>query len=157
MKHFLIIAIVFNIIAAAQELKIVANSFHADEKKGLSVFEGNVMIIKHNDELNASKVTVYTDANNKPIKFVAFGNASFQIETVDGAKYKGKANKVIYYPIKKEYHFFQNVHLNQINEKKEIIGDEVILKTVDGTAYAKGLKKEPVIMIFNIEDEEEKK
>lgn len=58
------------------------------------------------------------------------------------------AQKVIYMPNIKEYHFFTDVHLRQIDEKKEIIGEEVILKTIEGTAYAKGAKKEPVIMIL---------
>jgi len=74
-------------------------------------------------------------------------------------KYRGTAGKVIYLPEKSEYYFYTNVYLKQIDEKKEIIGDEVVLNITTGKAYAKGLKKEPVIMIFNITDEnqEEKK
>ncbi|MDP2894452.1 MAG: lipopolysaccharide transport periplasmic protein LptA, partial [Sulfurimonas sp.] len=66
--------------------------------------------------------------------------------------------KVVYLPKEKEYHFFKDVHLKQINEKKEIIGEEVILKTIEGKAYAKGAEKEPVIMIFDMpEDKKEGK
>ncbi len=43
------------------ELKIKANQFNTDEKKGISVFDGKVNIIKAKDELNGSNVTVYTD------------------------------------------------------------------------------------------------
>ena len=142
----------------SQELKVKANLFNADQKRGISTFEGNVNIVRANDELNASKVTIYTDSNQKPIKFVAEGGASFNIETLEGAVYKGKAEKVIYLPQKKEYHFFKDIHLKQINEKKEIIGEEVILKTIEGKAYAKGANKEPVIMIFDMpEDKKNKK
>lgn len=153
MKQIVILTIFLVASLFSEELKIKAQLFNADQKSGISVFEGNVNIIKGSDELNASKVTVYTDSNQKPIKFVAEGDASFYIKTLDGSLYKGKAQKVIYIPNKKEYYFYKDVHLKQINERKEIIGEEVILKTIDGKAYAKGAEKEPVIMIFNIPDE----
>jgi lipopolysaccharide export system protein LptA len=138
---------------SADELKIKANSFTSDQNTGISIFSGDVNIIKNNDELNASEVTIFMDKDKKPSKFVAIGNVSFALETKDGAKYQGVAGKVIYLPNKKEYNFYENVHLRQLNEKKEILGDEVILKTTDGKAYAKGLKKQPVIMIFDIDEE----
>ncbi len=140
------------------ELKVKAKLFNADQKSGISVFEGDVNIIRGSDELNASKVTIHTNSNQEPTKFIAEGSTSFNIQTLDGAIYKGKAQKVVYLPKEKEYHFFKDVHLKQINEKKEIIGEEVILKTIEGKAYAKGAEKEPVIMIFDIpEDKKEGK
>jgi len=148
---FILLALSLN----AQELKVKANSFYSDKKTGISVFEGEVNIIKSKDELNASKVTIYTDKENKPTKFVAEGNASFSIMTKEGSLYKGNAQKVVYLPKIKEYHFFKDVHLKQIDEKKEIIGNEVILKTIEGKAHAIGAKSEPVIMIFNMPKEEE--
>jgi len=139
----------------AQELKIKAKQFNADQKNGISIFEGDVNIIKGADELNASVVTIYTDKEQNPTKFVAEGNASFHIVTEDGASYVGKAQKVIYLPVQKEYHFFTDVYLRQLNEKKEIIGSEVILKTIEGKAYAKGADKAPVIMIFDLPEKKE--
>ncbi|MEA2072657.1 MAG: lipopolysaccharide transport periplasmic protein LptA [Campylobacterota bacterium] len=155
MKHIIILIIFLNTIAFGQELKIKANVFQADEKKGISIFEGDVNIVKKNDELNASKVTIYTNKKNQPVKYIALGNVAFKIATKQGAKYEGTANKVIFLPKDKEYHFYENVFLRQINEKKEIQGDEVILNITDGQAYAKGVKKGPVIMIFDIAEEEE--
>ncbi len=150
MKYFLIIFIILYSNSTAEELQVKAESFYADEKKGISVFKGHVNIIKGFDELNASKVTIYTNKKNEPIKFLLEDNASFSIRTKENSIYTGKANKVIYFPKTKEYHFYKNVHLTQINEKKEILGEEVVLKTIEGKAYAKGAKSEPVIMIFNI-------
>ena len=155
MKFLLFLTLFLASALISQELKIKADSFNGDEKSGVSIFEGNVNVIKENDELNASMVTVYTDAKHQPTKFIALGKASFTIYSKEGALYKGKAEKVIYFPQSKEYHFFQNVHLKQIDEKKEIIGEEVILKSVEGKAYAKGLKEEPVIMIFKLPKEGE--
>jgi len=138
------------------ELQVKANSFSADENSGISIFSGDVNVIKQNDELNASEVTIYVDKEKQPTKFIAIGKVSFVLETEQGEVYTGKADKVIYLPMKKEYRFYQNVHLVQLGDKKEIRGEEVVLKTIEGKAYAKGLETEPVIMIFKIPDEEKK-
>jgi lipopolysaccharide export system protein LptA len=155
MKKLSILLLLINLGASlnAEELKIQANSFTSDQNSGISVFMGDVKIKKTNDELNASKVTIFVNKEKKPTKFIAVGDVSFAISTKDGSKYKGEAGRVIYLPKKKEYYFYENVHLKQVNDKKEILGDEVVLKTIDGKAYAKGLKKEPVIMIFNIDED----
>jgi len=157
MKKIILLTIITALSLLGEELKIKAKLFNSDQKKGISIFEGDVNIIKGADELNASKVTIYTDKEQNPTKFVADGNASFHIVTQEGAAYRGKAQKVIYLPIKKEYHFFTDVYLKQINEKKEIIGEEVILKSIEGKAYAKGAKEKPVIMIFDIPEKKEDK
>ncbi len=149
--RFLALITIFCIsLVSAQQLKVKANLFNADEKAGISIFEGDVNIVKGTDELNASKVTIYTNKEHQPTKFIAKGDVSFSIQTQNGAVYKGQAGEVIYKPFEKEYHFFKNVHLQQLDEKKEIIGEEVVLKTVEGKAYAKGAKAEPVIMIFDM-------
>jgi len=156
-KYFIILTFFLISSLMSEDLKVKANKFSSDEKDGITIFTGDVNIIKGSDELNASKVTIYTDKEHQPTKFIAEGNASFNIQTEKGALYKGKAQKVIYYPLKKEYHFFKDVYLRQIDEKKEIIGDEVILKSIEGKAYAQGAQKEPVIMIFTMPEKEEKK
>ena len=157
MKLLLILSIYFASNLLAVELQIKSNAFSADEKKGISVFEGNVKIVKAKDELNASKVTVYTNKENEPTKFVSEGKSSFKIFTENGSQYTGKAQKVVYLPKQKEYQFFTDVHLIQVGEKKEIIGEQVVLKTIEGKAYAKSSKSEPVIMIFNIQEKKENK
>lgn len=135
---YVIMLVLISIYVNGQELKIKANSFHADEKSGISVFEGDVNILKKNDELNASKITIYTDENNKPTKFIAQEKVSFHIETKQKIIYVGHAEKVIYIPKKQEYHFYGNVYLAQLNEKKEIRGDEVVLNVNDGKAHEIG-------------------
>jgi len=157
MKYIFITIIFCSSFLFAQELKVTADIFETDQAKGISIFTGHVKIVKKNDELNASKVTIYTDEKNQPTKFIALGNVSFKIITKKGARYRGLAGKVIYYPKKNEYNFYKNVTLKQIDVKKEIQGDEVVLNTITGKAHAKGLKKEPVIMIFEIADEKEEK
>jgi len=153
MKYKLLSILFLVSTLSSNELQIKANNFNGDENTGISVFTGNVKIKKLNDELNASKVTVYTNKQKEPTKFVAVGNVSFYIQTKEKTIYEGVSKKAIYIPATKEYHFFKDVHLKQVGDKKEIIGDEVLLKTIEGKAYAKGAESEPVIMIFNIADD----
>ena len=148
------IILILNISLMAQELKIKAKNFHSNQKTGVSVFNGDVNIVKENDELNASKVTVYTDKDQKPLKFVAQGEVSFHITTQDGITYVGKADKAIYKPTQKDYFFYGNVYLRQVGEKNEIIGDEVVLKAIDGKAYANSKTNKPVMMIFDLDEKE---
>lgn len=152
----ILLAILLYTSIFTEELKIQANSVQTNQKDGVSIFEGDVRIKKGADELNASKITIYTDENNQPTQFISEGNSSFVLMTQDGATYKGKAQKVIYLPKVKEYHFYEDVHLQQTDEKKEITGEEVVLKIKDGKAYAKGAKKEPVIVIFELPEENTK-
>ncbi len=153
MKHLYFLTFFLLISVQAEQLKIVANSFTGDEKSGTSVFRGEVKIAKGSDELNASMITVYTNAKRKPTKYIAEGSVSFFIMTENKSSYTGTAGKAIFVPAKKEYHFYENVHIQQLNEKKEINGEEVIISTVEGKARAKGGDTKPVIMTFEIEEE----
>lgn len=156
MKHIFLLMILLSSLFSV-ELKIKADSFSTDEKEGLSIFDGNVHIVKYKDEINASKVVINTDENHKPTRFEAEGNVSFHIETTENGIYEGRAQRVVYAPLKKEYYFYKDVYLSQLDEKKVIIGEEVVLKTLEGRAYAKGKKSEPVIMIFDLPEKENKK
>lgn len=142
----------------AEQVKITADAFEGNEKKGITVFSGNVKIKKENDELNASKVTVFTDKERSPYRYEAEGDVSFYIDLPDNnATYKGDAGKVVYLPLKQEYQFYTNVHLYQLGTNRKVFGDKVMLNAVDGNAKALGKEKTPVIMIFNVKEKDEKK
>ena len=142
----------------AEQVRITADAFEGNEKEGLTVFSGNVHITKGSDELNASKVTVRTDKDRTPYRYIAEGDVSFYIDLKDNnMTYKGDAGKVIYFPLKKEYQFFTNVHLYQVGTNRKVFGDEVKLNAKDGNAKAMGKDKTPVIMIFNVDDKKQTK
>ena len=141
----------------AEELKIKADYFESDQKKGISIFRGNVHIQKSFDEINASKVTIYTDKERNPVKFVAEGDVSFKLEDEHKKHYVGRAQKVVYTPKKEEYRFYTDVYLREIGDTKEIQGDEVVFDATSGKAHAKGVQNNPVIMIFDLKKKEEQK
>ena len=141
----------------AEQLKIKAIKFYGDEKKGVSIFTGNVNVQKASDELNTSKLTVYVDGNKKPTKFVAVGDVSFVLKAEDNTTYFGNSQKAIYFPKKKQYNFYTDVHLQQIGDSKVVEGDEVILNLLESKAYAVGHEKKPVFMIFEVQEEKKAK
>jgi lipopolysaccharide export system protein LptA len=153
MKNILMLFGLCALSLLAEEVKIMADAFEGDEKKGITTFVGNVKITKGGDELNASKVTVLTDKDRNPYRYEAQGNVSFFIDmSENNATYKGDAQRVVYLPLKQEYQFYTNVHLYQLETNRKIFGEEVILNAKDANAKAIGKAKSPVIMIFNIDD-----
>lgn len=153
MKKILILFGLCTLSLLAEEVKIMADAFDGNEKKGITTFIGNVKITKGSDELNASKVTVLTDKDRNPYQYEAQGNVSFYIDmSENNATYKGDAQRVVYLPLKQEYQFYTNVHLYQLETNRKIFGEEVILNAKDGNAKAIGKAKNPVIMIFNIDE-----
>ena len=83
------------LLSTAEELKVVSDNFKGDQQKGVSVFTGHVKITKGFDEMNASKITIYTDKSNKPSKYLAEGDVSFYIVTEQNEKYRGTAQTAV--------------------------------------------------------------
>ncbi|MDD5160042.1 MAG: lipopolysaccharide transport periplasmic protein LptA [Sulfuricurvum sp.] len=140
----------------AEELKVISDNFKADQQKGVSVFTGNVKVTKGSDELNASKVTIFTDKERKPYKYLAEGDVSFYIVTEQNEKYRGKSQSAVYMPNESEYQFYTKVDLLRLDDYRRVKGDKVIVNTVQGSAAAESTKDEPVIMIFNLQDKNTK-
>lgn len=140
----------------AEELKVISDNFKGDQLKGVSVFTGNVKVTKGLDELNATKVTIYTDKDKKPIKYFAEGDVSFYIVTELQEKYKGKSQSAIYLPDQSEYHFYKKVDLIRLDDFRRVKGDKVVVNTVQGHASAESANDEPVVMTFTLQDKKEK-
>lgn len=142
--------------AWSEELKVISDNFKGDQQKGVSVFSGNVKMTKGFDELNASKVTIYTDSDKKPVKYVAEGDVSFYIVTEMQERYKGKSQTAIYLPNESEYHFYKKVDLIRIDDFRRVKGDKVVVNTIYGQASAESANNEPVVMTFTLQEKKPK-
>lgn len=136
----------------AEELKVLSENFRSDQPRGVSIFTGHVIATKGADELNASKVTIYTDNNRKPVKMVAEGDVSFYIVTELKERYRGKSQRAVYLPNEKKYEFYTKVDLVRLDDFRRVKGDKVIVDTVYGHASADSANNEPVMMIFTLQD-----
>ncbi len=151
-KQLLLLMLFLTSILGAQELKVLSDNYKGDQPKGLSIFTGNVKVTKGFDELNASKVTIYTDAARKPTKYIAEGSVSFYIVTEIGEKYRGKSQRAIYLPNESEYQFYEKVDLIRLDDFRRVKGDKVVVNEIRGFANADSAGGEPVLMVFTMDD-----
>lgn len=156
LRKLLYFSSLFASLVWSEELKVISDNFKGDQQKGVSVFTGKVKVTKGFDELNASKVTIYTDTDKKPIKYVAEGDVSFYIVTEMNEKYRGKSQTAVYLPNASEYQFFQKVDLIRLDDYRRVKGDKVIVNTVAGNASAESANQEPVVMTFTLQDKKPK-
>lgn len=152
MKIILFISLLFLFSLYGEELKVFSENFRADQPKGVSIFTGKVVVTKGLDELNASKVTIYTDSNRKPTKMVAEGDVSFYIVTELNEKYRGKSQRAVYLPNEREYQFYTKVDLIRLDDFRRVKGDKVVVNTIHGHASADSANNEPVMMVFTLQD-----
>ena len=147
------------LFAQSETLIIDAQDFQADDKKGISIFTGNVKIKMGDDKLNADRVDVYftTDKNKAkvPLKYEATGKADFEIVT-EAKHYIGNGDKIIYSPAKQEYTILGNGFLQEKNDDRKIYGDTIFVNQLNGEARVKGSENKPVRFIINIERGENK-
>lgn len=141
--------------AQTQQLVIDAKNFEADDKKGISVFSGDVKIKMDKDKLNAQKVEIFFvnkkgSTSKTPSKYVATGKVDFEI--VSKLKhYVGNGDKIIYSPIKQEYTVIGNGFLQEKNDDRKIYGDKIYVNQLTGEARVNGSDNKPVRFIINIE------
>jgi lipopolysaccharide export system protein LptA len=147
------------LFAQTETLMIDAQNFEGDDKKGISIFTGNVKIKMNKDILNAQKVDIYfvTDKNNNkvPLRYEATGKVDFEIVTAD-KHYIGNGDKVIYYPQKEEYTILGNGFLQEKNDDRKVYGDTIFVNQLTGEARVKGSEQKPVKFIINVERGQDK-
>lgn len=140
--------------AQTETLIIDAQNFEGDDKKGISIFTGNVKMKMGEDKLNANRVDVYfvTDKNNNkvPLKYEATGKVDFEIVT-ETKHYLGNGDKVIYYPQKEEYTIIGNGYLQEKNDDRKVYGDTIFVNQLTGEARVKGSEQKPVKFILNVD------
>ena len=136
-------------------LEIDSVDFQADDKKGISIFTGNVKVRMNQDKLNAKRVDVFFETdkntNNKtPLRYEAIGDADFEIVTAD-KHYVGKGDKIIYNPKKEEYNIIGNGFVHEKKDDRKVYGDTIYVNQLSGEARVKGSEQKPVRFIINVD------
>lgn len=157
MKYIVTLAFFISFIFAqnSQKLIIDAKNFEADDKKGVSIFTGNVKLKMGADKLNANKLEIYLNTGNsknkKPLKYIATGEVSFDIQS-NGKHYIGKGNKVIYNPNTQEYTVIGKGYIKEEVEQREIYAEKIFINQSTGAARVSGSDNKPVRFILNIDN-----
>lgn len=151
MKYFLMLCGCIASTLMAAEVQVTADKFFADEKKKISIFEGNVTVIKEGDKLTAKKITIDFDDKKQPIRYVATGDAKANM-IMNGKKYYGEAEKMTYEPNLSLYTFEKKAFLHEIDTDKKVYGDFIRVDQISGHYDVDGRGSAPVKFIFKVED-----
>lgn len=151
MKKWIALLLCFSSAVIAAEVEVTADKFFADEKKKISIFEGNVKVLKEGDKLTAKKVVIEFDDKKQPIRYIATGDAKGTI-TMNQKKYYGEAEKMIYEPNKSLYTLEKKAFLHEIETDKKVYGDFIRADQKSGYYEVDGKESAPVKFIFKVED-----
>lgn len=148
---FILLCSFFSSLYAA-EVHVSADKFFADETKRISVFTGNVKVVKEKDNLSAQKISIDFDDKKQPIRYIATGDSKVNME-VNGKKYYGEAEKMTYEPSKSLYILEKKAFLYDIGSDKKVYGDYIRVDQISGHYEVDGKGKNPVKFIFKVEDQ----
>ena len=141
------------LLSASTQIEIESLHFTSDESQGVTRFTGNVVIRRGEDVMRADTINVHADNEKNIDRFEAEGNTSFTIHLDANKTFQGSADRFIYLPKKKEYLLLGNAVVQDMNNTRKIIGEEIIINEESKTAHVSGREKKPVKLIFTIEEE----
>jgi len=142
-------------ILSAEMVEVVADKFYADEIKQITEFKGNVTVTKGKDKLVANKVVITFDKQRQPLKYTATGDVSIDMIMNDKV-YFGKAQTMIYDPIKDQYTLTKDAFLHEKVTNKKVYGDKIFVNQTTGRYEVESDGKKPVKFIFKVEEKKKK-
>lgn len=135
----------------AEKVEITSDEMHAESAQKEVHFLKNVKINQLENWIHADKVIVYFDENNETNKYEALGMVKFEFKNKEH-HYKGSTDKLVYLPIKSKYILTGKAIIDDIANKRHIIGDKIFLDMLSGNIKVQGNKKKPVKFIFDMEN-----
>lgn len=152
MKRLTFIALISALvvtIAAAQKVEIISKSFFAKDALKQAHFIDDVDIKQDKSWIKCDLAIVYFDDNNQTIQYDAIDRVTFEIIRPDH-HYKGKAQKVSYYPDTSTYLFAGDAVVDDLLNNRHMAGNIIVVDTITGDAQIKSAKKKPVKFIFDL-------
>ena len=135
----------------AEKVEVTSTSMKAENLKKEVHFIGNAKVKKSEDWIHADKIIVYFDDKNETKMYKAIGKVTFEFKSEKG-HYKGKSEKVTYYPQKSFYILNGKAKVDDVKNKRQVKGDEITLDMITGDSQVKGSEKKPVKFIFTTEE-----
>ena len=134
----------------AEKVEVTAKNFYAKDYDNQAHFIDDVLVKQDKSWIHSDRLIVYFNDDNETIQYDAVGRATFEIFK-EQSHYKGKANKVTYYPKTSEYLFAGDAIINDLVKDRQIKGETIVIESVSGNAVVKGNSKKPIKFIFDTE------
>ncbi len=98
-----------------QPVNIYSNTADLNQKTGVNIFNGNVIITQGTTKITANQLTTYSDSKHQIIKAIAIGTpANYQtLPKVGDNLFQASANTIEYIPIKHQVILIDNAKLEQ--------------------------------------------
>jgi len=124
----------------SEPLTIEADRAVIDEKKSLSIYTGNVVLVQGPNKFQADKLTVYGSKEGKITKILAEGNPIrfLQKSTTDKSAITGEALKMQYFAAEQRLLLLDNAKLQQGNNV--FSGDKIEYDTLHQVVTAEADK-----------------
>ncbi len=151
MKYLFYLLVFVSLGFSSTQMSIVADNFSADEVKHISVFSGNVKIVKKDDKISSNKVIVKFDKKNKPLSYTASNGVRFSI-SLKNSSISGSCESLVYNPLSKIYTLSGKVDVIEMPSKRKLKANIVKIDTINAKTVVSGTKVKPVKFIFNIEE-----
>ena len=114
-----------------------------------------MIITKGKDKLVADKLVITFNKERQPLKYVASGNATIDM-IMNESVYFGKAQTMIYDPIKDQYTLIKNAFLHEKVTNKKVYGEKIFVNQTTGRYEVESDGKKPVKFIFKVEEKKKK-
>ena len=121
-------------------IELEADSADINDKNGISIYQGNVILTQGSTQLHAETLTLFHNQQHKLTKVVSIGSPAHFKQRPDKQKsdVKAKAGKIIYYVKKEIVHLYDNASFWQ--EKNSFSGDKIIYDTKNDIVKASSKK-----------------
>ncbi len=137
-------------LAFANQIKVQALSFYADENTEKSILSGNVIVNHGSDTLSSDELIIFSDKNRKPIKYEANKRAKFKI-TLKGKVYEGSGDQFIYDALKDTYEINGNAYISEIQSSKKLYGNKIIVDRKANIYRVESKDKKPAHFVFDLD------
>ena len=153
---FFTIGLSIVILAKTVQVNITADKFWASQNQNITKFNGHVKMTKGDDFLFCNNLTINTmkekDTNKTiPKEYISEGNVSYSFSNPK-TTFKGRGDKVIYYPLEGKYIVLGNGYLEDTASGRILKGDKIYLDNTNGDDHIEGKKNKPVQFTFTIEE-----
>ncbi|WP_024851299.1 lipopolysaccharide transport periplasmic protein LptA [Hydrogenovibrio kuenenii] len=140
-----------------QPVEITADTLNAKDKEGISIYQGNVIVIQGSTTIKGDKVTLHHPKRKISTAIVLGKPATFKRYLSEEKGWvTGHANKITYSTTNKTLLLEGNAKVVQ-EDKNTITGPRILYDLTHKTLSAKGKAKQRIKMIFTPPEEQEKK
>ena len=147
----LILFFSLTLVLYAGQIEVSASHFYADEKKGQNVLSGNVIVRHEKDILRSAKLTILTNENRKPTRYIASGKACFDI-VLNGKNYKGSGGELVYIVAQDTYEINGNAYIEELESGKKLFGDKIVANRKKNLYSITSKQNQPARFVFDLEE-----